>query len=226
MRDRPVLHGRDHGPGGADPTLFLWDDVGSGGSGGGGAATISHVDLVVTDGLFWWRNAGAATLAAGGIGFINFPTSNLPLVTNDTATFTLDQYTGGNLQGVYGLGVHAIGTYNFYCCLTANASAAVTNPWQFAIPYQFVNLVNDEWAGPDQSGQYMTYVPTSSTGGFWQAIFMQRVIVNNDTNSGSGGPSPFTLEIDNLAASHGGFTLGGCYACIAVDKIAGDTGGG
>jgi hypothetical protein len=31
-----VLHGRDHAPGGADPTLFTWDDVGGGGSGGGG----------------------------------------------------------------------------------------------------------------------------------------------------------------------------------------------
>jgi hypothetical protein len=30
------LHGRDHAPGGADPTLFTWDDVGGGGTGGGG----------------------------------------------------------------------------------------------------------------------------------------------------------------------------------------------
>jgi hypothetical protein len=33
MRERPALHGRDHGPGGADPTLFLWDDVGTTGTG-------------------------------------------------------------------------------------------------------------------------------------------------------------------------------------------------
>jgi hypothetical protein len=36
-RPKPMMHGRDHEHGGADPTLIHWEDVGTDGTGGGAA---------------------------------------------------------------------------------------------------------------------------------------------------------------------------------------------
>ena len=60
--DRPVIHARDHGPGGADPVYHAWDSVGSDGGGVPG----ERVLLAVFDG------AGSA-LVAGMQGDVSIP---------------------------------------------------------------------------------------------------------------------------------------------------------
>lgn len=49
MRLRPLLHGRDHEHGGADPTRIVYEDVGDSGGGGGGGVGIDFNKSNTTD---------------------------------------------------------------------------------------------------------------------------------------------------------------------------------
>ena len=62
IQQKPVIHGRDHAYGGADPLGIAWEDVGDSGGGSGGDVT----------GLEWWRFATFTSTSyvtiGGGIG--------------------------------------------------------------------------------------------------------------------------------------------------------------
>jgi hypothetical protein len=83
MRDRPVLHGRDHAPGGADPTLLLWDDVGS--SGGGGTTGIQFATYPQAGTWLYASTTGSGGPNTNGIDFESSANLNLQS-TGGTAT--------------------------------------------------------------------------------------------------------------------------------------------
>lgn len=68
LAQKPVIHGRDHSHGGADPVQIAWEDVGSGAGGSGGGIQFD------TDNVGGWLSVQTTGYDSGGYG-VHFITS-------------------------------------------------------------------------------------------------------------------------------------------------------